>query len=74
MPGLRNRKAGRRHDKNSDIPRPYGSGRDPRGCDFQLLPETVAEFAEAMTVGYRQRTGGTAKIYIFEPSAGAHLL
>jgi galactokinase len=36
--------------------------------------ESVADFAEAMTVGYRQRTGRTAEIHIFEPSAGAHLL
>jgi galactokinase len=36
--------------------------------------ESVADFAAAMTAGYRLRTGRTAEIHIFEPSAGAHLL
>jgi galactokinase len=36
--------------------------------------ESVADFADAMLAGYRQRTGRTAEIHVFEPSAGAHLL
>ena len=35
---------------------------------------SVGDFADAMTAGYRQRTGRTAEIHVFEPSAGAHLL
>jgi galactokinase len=45
------------------------------GCTVNLVAvESVADFADAMLAGYRQRTGRTAEIHIFEPSAGAHLL
>jgi galactokinase len=34
----------------------------------------VASFSEAVAAGYRDRTGRTAEILVFEPSAGARLL
>jgi galactokinase len=34
----------------------------------------VASFSESVASGYRSRTGGTAEIYVFEPSAGARIL
>jgi galactokinase len=39
-----------------------------------VAAESLAEFGDAMMAGYRQRTGRTAEIHIFEPSAGARLL
>jgi galactokinase len=35
---------------------------------------SVASFCEAIAAGYPERTGRTAEIYVFEPSAGARLL
>jgi galactokinase len=36
--------------------------------------DAVAKFTEAMAFGYQQRSGRVAEIYVFEPSAGAHVL
>jgi galactokinase len=34
----------------------------------------VQDFSRAMTTGYRERSGRTADVRVFEPSAGAHVL
>ncbi len=40
------------------------------------LVETAAveSFSESVASGYRSRTGRSAEIYVFEPSAGARIL
>ena len=37
-------------------------------------PAAVESFSQSVTAGYRNRTGRSAEIYVFEPSAGARLL
>jgi len=34
----------------------------------------VASFSEPVAAGYRSRTGRTAEVYVFEPSAGARIV
>jgi galactokinase len=36
--------------------------------------DAVGTFSETIASGYQQRSGRAAEIYVFEPSAGAHVL
>jgi galactokinase len=62
------------------LPLPYCHGARLTGAGFGgstvnlVEADAVGTFSETIASGYQQRSGRAAEIYVFEPSAGAHVL